>query len=174
MRASLLRFALIAAVTVSSAFADGAYEREFNELKKRREEALAAAAQPIERRFRSELEALLRRATQGGDLDTALKVKQQLGTFGGATVAGGGATQPGVVGSWSLEWENGEKRECEVKPDGTWVMGGKKAGRWNITGKEFTLEHADGKTETYELPIRNGKLVGQTKAGRKVTAAKKE
>ena len=43
-----------------------------------RDEAVAKAIQPIDRKFREALEALMRRATQAGDLDAANAIKAKL------------------------------------------------------------------------------------------------
>ena len=54
-------------------------EREFKLLQDQRNKAIAAADEPINRRYQAALEQLLRRATQSNDLETALKIKQEMG-----------------------------------------------------------------------------------------------
>jgi hypothetical protein len=68
---------LVTAVTPSSQ-AQTAYERELEQLMDQRDKALAAAEAPINERFRAAAEQLLRRATQGGDLAAANRIKEVL------------------------------------------------------------------------------------------------
>jgi len=58
--------------------AQAPFERDFNTLREQRDKAAAAAMDPINRRYQAGLEQLFRRATQGSDLDTALKAKAEL------------------------------------------------------------------------------------------------
>jgi hypothetical protein len=53
-------------------------EREFSQLKAQHKRALTQAVEPINRRYQASLEPLLRRATQAADLDTALKIQNEL------------------------------------------------------------------------------------------------
>ena len=55
-------------------------ERELKLLQDQRDKAIAIASEPINRKYQAALEQLLRRATQSNDLETALKIKQELGT----------------------------------------------------------------------------------------------
>ncbi|OYV06650.1 MAG: hypothetical protein CFE26_05125, partial [Verrucomicrobiales bacterium VVV1] len=59
-------------------FAQSQLDREFTQLQEQKEKALAAAVEPVNRRYQAALEALLRRATQAGDLPTANKVDTEL------------------------------------------------------------------------------------------------
>ena len=58
--------------------AETPFEREFKQLREQRDKAVASAIDPIHRRYQASLEQLLRRATQGGDLETAIKLKAEL------------------------------------------------------------------------------------------------
>lgn len=73
----LLLWAIIAATT--SLYAESPFERELADLKAQRDKALAAAIDPINRRYQASLEPLLRRATQANDLTAALKIKAEQG-----------------------------------------------------------------------------------------------
>ena len=53
-------------------------ERELQRIVQDRNTAIAAAVEPVNRRFQGALEQLLRRVTQSGDLDTALKIREAL------------------------------------------------------------------------------------------------
>ena len=59
-------------------FAESLFERELKQLTEQRDKALAAAAEPINRRYQASLDQLLRRATQANDLDTAIKIKDEI------------------------------------------------------------------------------------------------
>lgn len=70
-------------ITVSSLpalRAESPYDREFTQLRDQRARAVAAAVEPINRKYQAALDQLLRRATQGNDLETALKIKKEMGT----------------------------------------------------------------------------------------------
>ena len=67
------------AIVASSLQAETPFEREYKLLRDQRDKAIAAAIDPINRRHQASLDQLLRRATQGNDLETALKIKQELG-----------------------------------------------------------------------------------------------
>ena len=58
--------------------AQAPFDRDFNLLREQRDKAAAVAMDPINRRYQAGLEQLFRRATQGSDLDTALKAKAEL------------------------------------------------------------------------------------------------
>ena len=59
-------------------YAESSYEREMAALEEQHNKDMAAALTPIEGRYQASLEQLMQRATQIGDLDTALKVKEKL------------------------------------------------------------------------------------------------
>lgn len=70
---------LIYSTVLSSAFcAESAFEREGKQLKEQRDKALAASNQQINARYKEALQLLLRRATDGNDLELALKLKKEL------------------------------------------------------------------------------------------------
>src|SRR4051812_3131455 len=52
--------------------------RELNQIEDQHTKAVAAALEPITRRYQVALEQLLKRATQTNDLDTALKIKERI------------------------------------------------------------------------------------------------
>ena len=73
---------LLLCAPISASYGESAYEREMTQLKAQRDKAAATALEPINRRYRESMEQLLRKATQGNDLDTALKIKTELGALG--------------------------------------------------------------------------------------------
>ncbi|HYF34207.1 MAG TPA: hypothetical protein VD994_02865 [Prosthecobacter sp.] len=72
----LLAFALSSLGGVS--YGQTAYQKELDQLVEYRDKALAAAAAPINERFQSSAQQLLRRATQAGDLEGATKIKEAI------------------------------------------------------------------------------------------------
>ena len=62
----------------SSVFGESPIERELAQVAEQRDKALAAAADPIQRKYHATLEQLLRRAMKANDLDAALKIKNEL------------------------------------------------------------------------------------------------
>jgi hypothetical protein len=68
---------LFLAITIS-AFAESAFERELIKAGEQRERESSAALEPINRRYKESLESLLRRATQAGDLDAAIKIREAI------------------------------------------------------------------------------------------------
>jgi hypothetical protein len=61
--------------------------REMNQLQDQHTKAVAAAIEPLKRRYQTSLEQLLKRATQANDLDTALRIREQLTVLGAAAVS---------------------------------------------------------------------------------------
>jgi hypothetical protein len=71
------RLSLILLIT-APVLADSAFERDLGKLGEQREREMTAAIEPINRRYKEALESLLRRATQAGDLDAAIKIREAL------------------------------------------------------------------------------------------------
>ena len=106
--ATLLIFAAIFHLHAESPFA-----REFQQLRDQRDKAAAAAIEPINRKYQASLEQLLRRATQGSDLETALHIKEALGS------------QPAVTAPspTSTSGHKPTKRQIEkLLTEGKWVL----------------------------------------------------
>jgi hypothetical protein len=61
--------------------------REMNQLQDQHTKAVATAIEPLKRRYQTSLEQLLKRATQANDLDTALRIREQLTALGAAAVS---------------------------------------------------------------------------------------
>jgi len=59
-------------------FAGSDYDRQIAELTAQREKAISEATEPINRRYQTSLEQLLRKATQANDLDAAVKIKNAI------------------------------------------------------------------------------------------------
>lgn len=84
-------------VTAAPAFGQSELDREFTQLREQHTKTLAAAVEPVNRRYQSALETLLRRATQANDLPTANRVNEELKKLGVATPASGEATVEGLT-----------------------------------------------------------------------------
>jgi hypothetical protein len=79
MKLPLIVTALIAlGITAQPLLAQSELDREFTQLQEQHEKALETAAEPVNRRYQTALETLLRRATQARDLKTANKISEQL------------------------------------------------------------------------------------------------
>ena len=112
--------------------AQTAAARELMQAQEQRDKALAAAAEPINRRYQASLEALVRRATQAGDLTTSIKIREELEKLG----APGAATGP-LIGTTEMQ-----RNQLRARLRGsTWLWG----------SKTFTL-HPDGTTSGSWLP----------------------
>lgn len=168
MKRHFLGFALIL-VAALPGHAESDYERELKQLQDEREKALAIAAEPINRRHQSALEALLRRATQANDLSAAIKIRDELQKIGVSSPTTEGAagsvenlTQRLLNTKW--DWFNGET--LTFLPEGKaqfknfpvlWSWKVTSAGRRMIegvdgrSGKKFTMifDH-DLKTATIQ------------------------
>jgi hypothetical protein len=173
-----LRF-LISAATVSFTLAlhaatDAA--REFDQLTNDRDKALAAAAEPINRRYQTALEALLRRATLANDLDTAVRIKQALEKASAKPPAAVTGTKAEVVGTWSVvNHTDGVTGVLEFKADSTALWGGARVGIWEIKGKQLIVSYDNrgGHQDRYNLPVRDGKLEGTNTPGQSLTLTRK-
>ena len=69
---------MLIACAASGARAQAPYERELKQLTEQRDRALAAATEPINRRYQVALEELLQRASRNKDLETSLKITESL------------------------------------------------------------------------------------------------
>ena len=129
-------------VMVPSLLADSANEIEFKQARADREKALAVAAEPINRRYKDQLDKLFRRATQAAELDLAKAIQAELQAVGGtaAAVAAGGKVIPPtpVSTSGSLAVKNDLKKLFENT-------------RWDATNEP---------NDAYLLFLRNGECKG--------------
>jgi len=78
-------------------WAESANERDFKQLRANRDKAMATAAEPINRRYKEEVEKLFKRATQAAELDLAKELQAELQVLGGTAavmaVSGTGTPQ---------------------------------------------------------------------------------
>ncbi len=130
-----MQYRLIIAVllaAVSAAFAQTQLGRDFVQLQEQQAKAVAAALEPVNRRYQAALEALLRRATQAGDLQTANLVNDELKKLG---VAPASVTVPKAP----LPADSFEKRLIGTK--------------WYWFGEETITFMEDGKAKWKESPV---------------------
>lgn len=78
MKSSFQKIILLLAFMPFSLFAQSAVEREWELLKDQRSKALTTAVDPINQRYYEGLTKLIDRATQAKDLETAVKLKEEL------------------------------------------------------------------------------------------------
>ena len=94
MKPTSIKLALLTFVTATSALhAETSFERELKQLQEQRDKAIASAAEPINRRYQTSLEQLLRHTTQANDLETAVKIKAELQNLQ-ATVSASSTASP--------------------------------------------------------------------------------
>lgn len=84
LSAALLLFA-------QSVSAESATERDFKQLRANRDKAAAVALEPINQRYKEELEKLFKKATQGAELNLANTLRKELEAAGGSAP---GVTEP--------------------------------------------------------------------------------
>ena len=167
---------ILSGASCCAGFAASDYEREFEKLTQERDQALAAAAEPIQRRYRTALEALLRRATQGNDLETALRIKQALAGLSTKLPEAAPRSKSQFVGAWKCEnLADGHRGTLDILPDGTFSSGGKRLGQWDVKGKQLILIHDNrgGHSDRFGLPVRAGKLEGKNTMGHNITLERK-
>jgi hypothetical protein len=125
-------FTSILLSVVSSAFAQSQLGREFTQLKEQQAKAVAAALEPVNRRYQTALEMLMRRATQANDLQTANLINDELKKLGASS-----GSAPGDKSSVSAD-------SFEKRLIGT---------TWNYFGAETITFLEGGKAKWKESPI---------------------
>ena len=127
--------------------------REMNRLQDEHVKAVAAATEPLKRRYQTALEQLLKRATQANELDTAVRIREQLTALEAAAVSPTTGkphytreTLPSFL--TTTEWSWSAKPEPPDRPnptrvtftkDGQFLMMGKVTGSYKVIGAA-TLE----------------------------------
>jgi hypothetical protein len=174
---SLTKMRLAAAgvflTTAALVFAQTAYERELSQLKDQREQSKATVVEPIERRYQAALEQLLRRATQAGDLEGAIKVKEELEKFPSSSDPRN--TPLELIGVWELfDPINNARLTREFKPNGKMISDGPPGGKWTISNaNKLVLNYNDPQlVDTFELPIKNHQMNGMSKSKHPLTLTK--
>ena len=167
---------LVFATAFSSAFAETDSARELRQLQDQRQKAVAAAVDPITRRYQTTLEQILRRATLANDLDTAVKIKTELESMKPA--AGSASTivaTPSVpaaspttlperyLGTWMLK--GGDRLYVRtLKPDGVLVTQDGTS-EWKVENNKLMLKSGNAGWDSFDLPGRHDRLEGKEPAG---------
>ena len=147
-------------------------DREFKQLTEQRDRAIAAADEPINRRYAADLELLLRRATLANDLTTALKIKQTLARLG-LDSPGTPATSPNSpVGTWIFKMR-GESYPRTFRADGTIIGSGfKGTGTWTISKGKIVITYPDKGEGYLDLPLNPKGTKGRTHGGDEIVAVR--
>ena len=188
MQRFLLGFSIVAALA-THAFGQS-YSDDFNKLRDDQQKSIRAVVEPINRRYVEALEQLLRKATQAGDLTTAVAVKEELARYGQTTTGGAGAGSPtatstvaalgnsGILpilnGKWKSHTEDGVDDMLLFRPDGTvYQEVHKKQGHWRVQGDILVITFGK-EGQRYPLPLDAKTNKGKTEADRAVRITKVE
>ncbi|MDB6172977.1 MAG: hypothetical protein JWL59_2288 [Chthoniobacteraceae bacterium] len=152
----------------ASAYAESPYELELKQLDAQHSKAISAAVDPINQRYRAALEQLLRRATQGNDLDGALKIREVLGSLsssGTQAVLDKQVRDP-VLGRWFFP---DSTFFIELRPDGS-AKTPDTAGAWKAipgepAGRNYQVSWNGGKTFDRLALSQDGKKIHFSGAG---------
>jgi hypothetical protein len=138
------------------------YLAEFERIAQHQCDATKAVSEALLRQYTTDLEPLVRRATEANDLDAALRIRAELET---ATY------KLQCLGRWNLEnLTDGHKGVIDLNGDGTLRSGLKRLGVWDIEGSDLLLHHANrgGHHDRLKLPVREGRLAGHNSMGHSI------
>ena len=168
----LIITAAILATAIIPLHAEPPLERDLKQLQEQREKALAAAAEPVNRRYLAALEALQRRATQTNDLETAIKIKEELQKLGAAAPAANdtsGVTVESLTNRLiGTKWIWFGKETLTLLADGKaqwssgrdpWPWKVTSAGRRVIEGENVVKKNKF--TITFDRDLKTGTIAGQ-------------
>ena len=102
------RAGLLVAVA-SFSHAASPFEKQLDDLAKARDNAVAQVSEPIERQYLVSLQELLNRAIRAGDLDAALKIREELAAAAPREV------DMKIQGTWT---DRGKSTRLEFSPNG--------------------------------------------------------
>lgn len=167
MRLKIRNITFVAFILLAtSLLAETDTARELKQLQGERDKAIAAASEPINRRYQQALEQLLRRATQGNDLESAVKIKAAF-----ASLPQDVAKQ--LVGAWKLQASTGYGADVTFRGDGSGTHSGYGKFQWHIGGTTLYLGQPESAPDKFDLPIKDGKLNGVNSIGNPLTLTKK-
>lgn len=150
---------------------------EFEKLTNDHEQAAAAAAAPINRKYRATLEKLLQTAQHDGDIDTQARIRHELGKLDAppASLASLGPKSL-YVGTWvCVVVSDGSGYTMDLASDGICLHDGERFGTWEVTSEHLVVRydgHEDWQSR-YVLPIRNGALVCKDDTGAAMTMTRR-
>jgi len=120
--------------------------RELSQIEDQHTKTVAAAMEPIQRRYKEALEQLLKRATQTNDLDTALKIKERLAALDSSGALSPATGKPRYTAEtlhqllytsewgWSTRSDTAQASTTRVTfaRDGQFLMSGKPMGPFKV------------------------------------------
>ena len=161
----------LAATTIPLLADDLHFLDDLKRLQTQRDKDVAAALDPIDRRYQAALEQLRRKAAQANELETANKIQKAAEAVRKPFPQAVAAEFAGV---WTIRTSGGWTHDIELKTDGTF-RGGDIYGTWDTTDKEFRLIYLHAKqTDVFKLPVKNNVLTGTDgNDGNKKTLTKK-
>jgi hypothetical protein len=175
------RISIISLITLSSSalFAASPLERELAQLREQRDKAIAAATEPINRRYQTSLEQLLRRATQAADLETANRIKAEMtggaDTPQAATQFAGGPrnVEKALPGQWNWEGAN-HKTWGTFLQDGEFRMDGV-THEWKVSSNgTVTVTRPDKTKATFRLSADLNSFTGTNFNGQPLSGSRRQ
>ena len=144
-----VRVVLLVSVLLETAVAlpqaTAKFDKDLERLQEARDKAVARAVEPIDRKFKEQLQALMAKATAGGDLETALLIKKKIELLGG---------QGGEIVIEDTVWKNKRsklyfRKGGEYEEEG---FGSPGTLTWErISAAEIEVTHRDGRKNTFIL-----------------------
>jgi len=132
----------LAALTTAAFAQSGSYKSEYDRLQKEYEAAIKQALEPIQKRQAAALEQLVRKASQAGDLETAVTAKQTLNQITLKQVASKNATTGAskrsalsanlVSAKWALFDTPTQKRLAAQLFNADGTCSGRLNGKWEV------------------------------------------
>ena len=110
----------------------------------------AAAAEPVNRRYQVALDQLLRRATQLNDLETAIKIREELKTLGTVSAVTGNLKARLTNSTW--DWWQGQRLTFLANGKAKWSYDGSESFTWAVTSNESrTIEGLTSRGYKYKV-----------------------
>lgn len=150
----------------SASLAGTSVEEELKQLQQQREKAVAAAVDPIDRKYQEALEQMLRRALQAKDVEGAIKIQGLLSSLPGEV-----AKQ--LAGTWTLLASTGYRAELTFREDGSVSYSGASKIPWRVSDGVLLVGSKKGEEDRFILPIKDGALKGNNIHGNALTLTKK-
>lgn len=144
-----------AALTITVVAQTGSFKSEYERLLKEYETAAKQALDPVQRRHATALQLLIRKATQAGDLETAVKAKEALDQIVPPPVSRNATTGASkraaltaslTASKWSV-FDTPTQQRIDIQsfnPDGT--CAGRFNGKWEISSGDTIRIYANNQT----------------------------
>ncbi len=135
-------------------FSQGYYDSQFNQLNSRHTQAIQSAITPINKKYLSDLKSLLSKATQAGDFDTAVKVKEAIKLQTGFALLD-------FPGTWKLSTKSGYSTIVTLREGGTLTRDDGLRGTWKVSNNQLLFQYFPSKSINYFALPANDKIAGQ-------------